>query len=145
MEDRVIPARRTDAELVEAQPGSVEIEQILAPGEIRDRIVARSVRENKHVRPGVTGQDVVAGAAIEGVITALPIQRIGAEVAGDLVVFAVFGSVDTGLTQQGQMFEIIAELVADIGLNGVDSAVRLFNDLVASIIGDINMVTFATS
>ncbi len=43
------------------------------------------------------------------------------------------------------MFEIIAELVADIGLNGVDSAVRLFNDLVASIIGDINMVTFATS
>jgi len=43
------------------------------------------------------------------------------------------------------MFEIIAELVADIGLNGVDSAARLFNDLVASIIGDINIVAFATS
>jgi len=90
-------------------------------------------------------QTIVAGAAIEGVVAAQPVQRIGAGVAGDPVVLAVSGAVDIARPEQGQMFEIFAKLVADIGENGVDAAVRLFNYLVTNIIDDISIVAFAAN
>ena len=50
-----------------------------------------------------------------------------------------------GLTGQGQVFVIIAKMVADIGLNSFYAAVRLFINLVTNIIDNISVAASAVS
>ena len=92
---------------------------------------------------GIIHEDVIAGAAQQGVVPPGSVQSVVAAVAGNGVGQAIARAVDVGVAEQFQVLQVLAEVAqgeADGTLVRVETLIGQFNDAVARIVHIVGVV-----